>query len=400
MAIYRLSIKICSRSKGASAVAKAAYRAAELLKSDYDGREHDYTRKRGVVHKEILLPDHAPAEYADRTVLWNAVEKSETIKNAQLARELELALPVELTKEQNIALAHEFVKQHFVSAGMCADICVHYAKKNNPHAHVMLTIRPLDEHGEWGAKSRKEYILDRNGERIKLPSGEFKTRKICTIDWNEHTKAEEWRSAWGDAVNSALEQQNHAARVDHRSYKRQGVDIIPQVRMGVAAWQMEQRGIRTEKGDKNRAIAVTNQQLGQLRARIKKLRDWAYAQPIQDAPTMIDMMNAINNGQNLNSHWKRISDLKTRAKVLTFLQENNITDMVLAACRNRDQFPPKAVRPRGYDTEKRAAYFNAGRTFGKRRNPKTAQGSLQKIQITYAEKGHRRHEQPKPIHKK
>jgi ATP-dependent exoDNAse (exonuclease V) alpha subunit len=129
MAIYRLSIKIISRGKGASAVGKAAYRSGELLKSEYDGRIHDYTRKRGVVHTEILLPDHAPAEYADREVLWNAVERAETPKNAQLARELELALPVELSREQNIALAREFIKQHFVSAGMCADICVHYAKR-------------------------------------------------------------------------------------------------------------------------------------------------------------------------------------------------------------------------------------------------------------------------------
>ena len=327
MAIYRLSIKIFSRGKGASAVAKSAYRAAELIKSDYDGREHDYTRKRGVIHKEILLPEHAPLEYADRAVLWNAVEKAEKNDNAQLARELELALPVELTREQNIELAREFVQRHFVSVGMCADVCVHYAKKNNPHAHVMLTMRPFNEDGEWGAKSRKEYILNSRGERIKLPSGEFKTRKICSIDWNEQTKAEEWRAAWSDAVNAALEKENHTARVDHRSYKRQGVDIIPQVRMGVAATQMERRGIRTELGDKNRAIAVTNQQLGQLRARINKIKEWAYAQPIQDAPTIGEMMSAINRGQEIKSHWKRIADLKTAAKVLIFLQENHITSV-------------------------------------------------------------------------
>jgi len=124
-----------------------------------------------------------------------------------------------------------------------------------------------------------------------------------------------------------LEKENHAARVDHRSYKRQGVDIIPQVRMGVAATQMERRGIRTELGDKNRAIAVTNQQLGQLRARIKKIKDWAYAQPIQDAPTIGEMMSAINRGQEMKSHWKRIADLKTAAKVLIFLQENHITSV-------------------------------------------------------------------------
>ena len=138
MAIYHCSIKIISRGKGKSAVAAAAYRAGETLTNQFDGITHDYTRKGGVVHTEILLPDHAPAEYADRDTLWNAVEKIEKAKNAQLAREIELALPVELTREQNISLVREYIKQHFVAAGMCADICVHDTGSGNPHAHVIL----------------------------------------------------------------------------------------------------------------------------------------------------------------------------------------------------------------------------------------------------------------------
>ena len=327
MAIYHCSIKIFSRGKGASAVAKAAYRAAEIITSEYDGQTHDYTRKRGIVHKEILLPDHAPAEYSDRAVLWNAVEKAETMKHAQLAREIEIALPLELTREQNIDLAREYVKEHFTAAGMCADLCVHDINGTNPHAHIMLTMRPIEQDGRWGAKSRKEYILDRRGERIKLKSGEFKTRKICTTDWNEQTKAEEWRAAWADAVNAALEREKVAARIDHRSYKRQGKTQIPTVHMGVAATQMERRGIRTERGNTNREIAVTNQQLGQLRARIKKLTVWVYTQPIQDAPSMGDILNSINSSQHLKSRWKKLNDLKTAARVLVFLQENKVTDM-------------------------------------------------------------------------
>ena len=144
MAIYHLSIKIISRGKGASAVAKAAYRAAEVIKSDYDGNTYDYSRKRGIVYKEILLPEQAPPEYFDRAVLWNAVEKAETMKHAQLAREIEISLPVELTQEQNISLVREYVKRQFVSAGMCADICVHDTNGTNPHAHVMLTMRPIN----------------------------------------------------------------------------------------------------------------------------------------------------------------------------------------------------------------------------------------------------------------
>jgi len=188
----------------------------------------------------------------------------------------------------------------------------------------MLTTRPIEQDGSWGAKSRKEYILDGNGERIKLKSGEYKTRKICTVDWNEHDRAEEWRTAWSDAVNAALKRENISARVDHRSYKRQGVDIIPSVRLGVAASQMEKRGIRTELGDKNRAIAVSNNQLGQLRARIKKLKDWVYSQPLQHAPTIGNMMDGINRGQNLKSRWQRIADHKTAAQALIFVQRNGI----------------------------------------------------------------------------
>ena len=125
MAIYHCSIKIISRGKGKSAVAAAAYRAGEKITNDFDGETHDYTRKGGVVHTEILLPDHAPADFSDRAVLWNAVEKIEKAKNAQLARKIELALPAELTREQIISLVREYVKKHFVAAGMCADICVH-----------------------------------------------------------------------------------------------------------------------------------------------------------------------------------------------------------------------------------------------------------------------------------
>ena len=136
---YILIIKIISRGKGKSAVAAAAYRSGESLTNEYDGITHDYTRKGGIVHTEILLPDNAPKEYADRSVLWNAVEKAERAKNAQLAREIEIALPHELTREQGISLVREYVKEQFVSAGMCADFAIHDKNDGNPHAHIMLT---------------------------------------------------------------------------------------------------------------------------------------------------------------------------------------------------------------------------------------------------------------------
>lgn len=155
MAIYHCSIKIISRGKDKSAVAAAAYRSGETLTNEYDGVTHDYTRKGGIVHTEILLPDHAPAEYADRSLLWNAVEKIEKAKNAQLAREIEIALPQELTMEHSISLVREYVKEQFVNAGMCADFAIHDKQDGNPHAHIMLTMRPLEQSGEWGQSQKR-----------------------------------------------------------------------------------------------------------------------------------------------------------------------------------------------------------------------------------------------------
>jgi hypothetical protein len=211
---------------------------------------------------------------------------------------------------------------------MCADIAVHDKGDGNPHAHIMLTMRPFEPDGSWGAKSKKEYIFDDNGERIKLKSGEYKSRKVNAVDWNEQTKAEEWRSAWADCVNRFLESETIAERVDHRSFERQGiVDLIPTVHMGAAATQMEKRGIRTERGNRNRDIIDTNQQMRQLRARIRKVKDWLYAQPLTNAPTMISIMNTISAGKTLNTQYQRIADLEKRASVLVFLQNNKIYDM-------------------------------------------------------------------------
>jgi len=332
MAIYHCSIKIISRGKGKSAVAAAAYRAGEKITNDFDGETHDYTRKGGVVHTEILLPDHAPAEYADRAVLWNAVEKIEKAKNAQLAREIELALPRELTREQSISLVREYVKRHFVAAGMCADICVHDTGGGNPHAHVMLTMRPFEESGEWGAKQKKEYILDRDGNKIyDRKKRQYKCKSIPATDWNDQTKAEEWRAAWAQLCNQCLEQNGHAERIDHRSYERQGIDQIPTVHLGVAASAMEKRGIRTERGDLNREIEVTNQKLRQLKARISKLQNWLKEEQANtEPPTLADYIQSILSRKaqaGKSGYSQSLYNLKDAAKMLNFLQANNIMDM-------------------------------------------------------------------------
>jgi len=347
MAIYHLSIKIVSRGKGKSAVAAAAYRAGQKITNEYDGIEHDYTRKGGVVHTEILLPGYAPVEYASRAVLWNSVERIEKAKNSQLAREIELALPVELTREQNISLVRDYVKRIFVNSGMCADICIHDKNDGNPHAHIMLTMRPIEPDGAWGAKSKKEYILDEHGRKIVLKSGEFKTRKIEATDWNEQTKAEEWRAAWADAVNTALERQDISERIDHRSFVRQGVAQIPTVHLGVVASQMEKRGIVTARGNINRAIHAVRQKMHQLWMRIAKLKDWlkdefAYAAPAPSTPiippasvapsappTLVDMITDILARREQTAGTRRTRTTITQAgaeKIIAFLNEHQIKD--------------------------------------------------------------------------
>ena len=274
IAIYHCSIKIVSRGKGKSAVAAAAYRSGEKLTNEWDGLIHDYTKKGGVVHSEILLPAHAPPAFSDRSTLWNSVELSEKSNNAQLAREVEIALPVELSREEQTRLVREYCSSQFVSKGMIADFNLHDTGGGNPHAHILLTMRPLDEKGAWLPKSKKEYVLDENGERIRLPSGRYKTRKVDLVDWNNRENAEVWRRAWADLANEYLEKNNRPERIDHRSYERQGIDQIPTVHVGVSATQMEKKGIVTERGELNRNIKAANRILREIRRLVRGLKDW------------------------------------------------------------------------------------------------------------------------------
>ena len=274
IAIYHWSVKIVSRGKGKSAVAAAAYRSGEKLTNEWDGLTHDYTKKGGVVHSEILLPAHAPPAFSDRSTLWNSVELSEKSNNAQLAREVEIALPVELSREEQTRLVREYCSSQFVSKGMIADFNLHDTGGGNPHAHILLTMRPLDERGAWLPKSKKEYVLDENGEKIRLPSGRYKTRKVDLVDWNNRENAEVWRRAWADLANDFLAQNNRPERIDHRSYERQGIDQLPTVHVGVSATQMEKKGIVTERGELNRNIKAANRILREIRRLVRGLKDW------------------------------------------------------------------------------------------------------------------------------
>lgn len=336
MAIYHLCIKIISRGKGKSAVAASAYRSGEKIKNEYDGVVHDFTRKGGIAHTEILLPQNAPKEFSDRGTLWNSVEKIEKSKNSQLAREIEVALPKELDREKQINLVRDYVKENFVKVGMCADIALHDKNDENPHAHILLTMRPLNEDKTWGAKSRKEYILDENGEKVKLKNGNYKTRKINTVDWNEQDKAEHWRKAWADITNKYLEENNIQDKVDHRSYQRQGIEQIPTIHLGVSATQMEKKGIATDRGNINREIKHQNMILREISRRIKALLNWIRGIGKEEKTENENTKSTLPPKENLLSVLENLirknadnhnTDLEKYIESYQLLKEKNITSI-------------------------------------------------------------------------
>lgn len=274
MAIYHCHCKIISRGQGRSAVGAAAYRSGEKLYNEYDGIEHDYTKKGGVAYSEIMLCENAPKEYQDRQTLGNAVEKIEKGSKAQLAREYEVALPVELSREEQIQLVRDFVKENFVDKGMCVDFSIHDKENGNPHAHIMLTTRPINENGEWGMKEKKDYMRDENGERVPLIDKKTGLQKVDSRnrkqwkreyvqfnDWNTKDFLYRSRESWAEKVNQELERKNVPQRVDHRSYNEQGIEQIPTQHIGVSANAMEKRGIESQRGNENREIKKANGQI-------------------------------------------------------------------------------------------------------------------------------------------
>ena len=237
----------------------------------------DYSHKPGVVHAELFLPVRAPPEFSDRAALWNSVERTEKQWNSQLARRIIIALPKELSHEENIRLVRQYCQEQFVNKGMCCDFAIHDEGDGNPHAHILLTMRALDENGKWLPKARKVYDLDENGERIRLPSGNWKSHKENTVDWNEQSKAELWRHEWEVLQNKYLEAAGRSERIDMRSYERQGVELAPTVHMGPAVTNLERRGVHTVTGDLNRDIARENHLLQALQDWLNELVDLAAA---------------------------------------------------------------------------------------------------------------------------
>ena len=339
-------IKIIQRSKGKSAVAGAAYQSGENLFSEYDQKHKDYRKKEGVVYTEIMLPPHAPPEYADRERLWNAVEEIENQWNSQLARRFVLALPREVPEELYPQMIRDYCQQFFVSKGMVADFAIHDPAPpgHNPHCHIMLTLRAMDEQGKWLPKARKVYDLDENGKRIRLPSGNWKSHKENTVDWNEQFHGQEWRTGWEDVQNRYLEMVNSPVRVDLRSYEKQGLDIIPTVHMGAAVTAMERKGIQTNIGNLNRDIKAANRMMTAIRSTIQNLRDWIteimearkeLLAEMKQENASPDLANLLRDYLNLRkaerSDWSRYGqhkgatkDLQAFAKATNYLRENKI----------------------------------------------------------------------------
>lgn len=345
VACPHFDVSIRQRSKGQSAVAGAAYMSAEKLFSEYDQRTKNFCYKeKEIVAKGILLPPNAPQEYADRQTLWNAVEASEKQWNAQLARGIIMALPRELPAEQYEALVREYCLEQFVSRGMIADYAIHDKGDGNPHAHVMLTMRALDGHGKWLPKGKRVYVLDENGERIRLPSGDYKSYKVRTTDWDDSGNCERWRTAWADTTNNYLERIGADARLDLRSYERQGVDLVPTVHMGPVVTYLEQQGVHTEIGQYNEEIKQFNRVLQSLKMRLASLKKWVAeairktVEIMKPEPYKPSLMEYIQVFQNLRkagrADWGKtakqtagINDLKFAAQVQFFMQETGISTL-------------------------------------------------------------------------
>ena len=327
MAIYHLEAKVISRGTGRSACAASAYMSCSAIYNEYDGIQHDYTRKQGLVWGHVFLPDCAPAEWQDRAKLWNAVEEAEKMKDSRLAREFVVALPIELSKDEWVDLLSKFIREQFVGEGMCADVAIHDTDGHNPHAHIMLTVRPLNENGTWQHKTEKEYLCVKNGEERGFTAAEYKEaqkdgwekqypykvgkkkeyltpsaaeaqgleraskypkstkygrQNPISERWNSDEQLVAWRSAWADEVNLCLAQKGLEERIDHRSFADQGKDEQPTIHEGVAARALEKKGIVSDRCELNRQIKRDNALLRQTKAEVQKM-----VKAVQDSITAL-----------------------------------------------------------------------------------------------------------------
>lgn len=335
MAIFHFTVTQTKRSKGQSAIASAAYRSGERLYSEYYGEYSDYTRKGGVICSDILLPSHVPKEYADRQTLWNAVEKAERGKTAQLAYSFEISLQNEFSLEENIALARKFLLEQFVSRGMTVDVSFHEKEHEdggtpNPHFHFLCPIRPIEQDGTWGLKQRRVYALDEDGNRIRDQNGEFVFNAVPTTDWGSPETLEHWRQTWAEMCNAKFAEKGLDVRIDHRSYERQGVDLLPTIHEGATVRAMEKKGIRTEKGEFNRWIRATNAVIRDIKKKITSLIGWIADMKAELAkpqtPDLVSLLNAYYTQRKAGAYSQKgkISNLKEMNETFNYLRANGI----------------------------------------------------------------------------
>ena len=388
MSLYHFHVTQVSRGKGHTAIAAAAYRSGQKLYDEYYGETQDYTRKGGVVVSEILLPPNAPGRYRDRQTLWTELEQAERHPKAQLAYSFDIALQNELTMEENIALARQFVLDNFVARGMVCDFAVHMPDKGggvapNPHFHVLAPIRPLDENGKWGAKQHREYRLDRDGNRIRKKDGSYEFDSVPDTDWGKPETLEEWRRNWADLVNSRFSEKGLDARIDHRSYKEQESDQIPQVHEGAAVRHMEQKGKRTDIGDWNRWIRRTNAAMKKIVGTIRELSEWI-GQAVQELqkkpePTVVELVSeyfdqrdAVADTYERGRQKAKITNLKYRANVCGYLMENHVVTMedlegLIADRRARAEKIGESMKPRNAELRELQARIRLAADYQKHR---------------------------------
>ncbi|WP_347500249.1 MobQ family relaxase [Ruminococcus albus] len=309
-AIYHFNVKMVTRTSGGSCVASAAYIAGEKIKNERDGKIHDYRNKHEVVHKEILLPANAPPEYSSRAKLWNAAECAEKRKNSQTARSINAALPRELSRGDQIDLVRQFCEQCFVSKGMCCDFAIHDKDDGNPHVHILLTTRKVDKSG-FTQKERA---------------------------WNDRKLLLEWRERWADWCNHKLYFVSDA-RVDHRSYKDQGIDRLPQIHLGVEVCAVERKGFKTDKGNKNRRIRRRNLEveIAELEKKMRAIR----AEHKQDT---IDYIES-NIGCKVSEAFTIHDKMPVLEQYEKYLQSHNVPcEFIFYNQDKYELFVPKSVK--------------------------------------------------------
>ena len=319
MNYYHLEAKVVSRGAGRSVIAAAAYASCSRLYNDYDGLTHDFTRKHGCLYSEVFLPQYAPEEWKDRQVLWEAVETVEKAKDSRLARELVVALPSELSLDDWKGMLERFIREQGTELGMCADVNIHdpYPPGHNPHSHILFTVRPLDEHGKWQAKTQKEYLCKRGEEECGFTADEFKTAKTQGWEkqymyqfgakkeyltpseaekiegcirtsktpkstrygrqnsvselWNSEEQLFAWRKSWEMIVNEEQERHGISDRVDCRSHAARGLTEQPTLHEGYYARKLESMGIVSDRCKLNRQIKADNKLLRELKKQVQKL---------------------------------------------------------------------------------------------------------------------------------